>query len=181
MLLISSSAHRIEVCVLVVALCGFPCSTHTEQRAPTQQPDVIAAPVKEQLLPQNINHVFFCFFSAFLTVWIKFYSWSTAGKLFRRGQLSHWHTSVHKAFDYLYFLCLSIFSSWLNVSRSLQRKLRLQASDTESGLPPRKWPQTQILKEFTQAKPRPVWSLYCAPCHSSCMQIHLLQLSHGQK
>lgn len=58
-LLISSSAHRGEVCVLVVALCGFPCSTHPKQPAPTQQPDVIAAPVKEQLLLHIMNHVFF--------------------------------------------------------------------------------------------------------------------------
>lgn len=65
-LLISSSAHRGEVCVLVVALCGFPCSTHPKQPAPTQQPDVIAAPVKEQLLLHIMNHVFK------KNVWIRF-------------------------------------------------------------------------------------------------------------
>lgn len=58
-LLISRSAHSAEVCVFVVALCGFACSTHPKQPAPTQLPDVGAAQVKEQLRPPILNHVLF--------------------------------------------------------------------------------------------------------------------------
>lgn len=120
MLLITSSPHIRGVCVLVVALCGFLCSTHPKQPAPTPQPDAIACwlNIKEQLLVHN--------------VWITFQFSRAIGELFRHDKRFNLTTCVYLClnpfYNYLYLLSVTMFSSWLNLSVPLQTRSRLQTS-----------------------------------------------------